>query len=109
MSVSLAPSRCDEFDVPVVMQIVRVRMPGAARELAIPALIVIVARVQRLVQVADQVQQELKRDAAAPLAGRGILELGVELLDLVDHAVVGRALPRPALPRGRRAGRGRRP
>ena len=59
----------DEFHVPIVMQVVEPDA-RAAHELAIAALIVIIARVQRLVQVAHQVQQELQRDA--PLRFRSV-------------------------------------
>jgi hypothetical protein len=61
----------------------------AAREFAIPALIVIIAGVQRLMQIAHQMQQELERHAPFRFRGLGILELDVELIDLVDDAILG--------------------
>jgi hypothetical protein len=52
---------------------------------------VIVARVQRLVQIAHQVQQELERHEPLFFRGLEILELRVELVDFVDDAVLGRS------------------
>src|SRR5208283_3482660 len=82
----LAQSR-DEFSVPVMVQIV-LGDAGRNRDLAVAAPVVIVARVQRLVHIANEMQQELQRETPLPLTRAGILKLGGEFVDLVDHAVL---------------------
>ncbi len=47
-------------------------IPARTRDLAVSALVVIVARVQRLVHIADEMQQELQRETPLPLARAGI-------------------------------------
>ena len=76
----------DEFGIPVVMQRARSQARGG-RSLVVAAAIVIVRRVQRLVHIANQVQQKLQRDDAFRWVGRRAGQFRREFIDLVDHAV----------------------
>jgi hypothetical protein len=71
-------------------------------KLLVPAGIVVVRGVERLVQVADEVQLELQCQELLGSTGGPIAELGRELINLVDHAGVRRTF------RSRDAGRKRR-
>jgi len=53
--------------------------------------IVVVAGMQRLMQVTHEVQQELQCDEALGSVRGRILQLGRELIDLIHHAIVGDA------------------
>src|SRR3954467_13956156 len=55
---------------------------------AAAALVAAVDRVERIVQIADQVQQELQRGYPLPLRGVGIFQLRVELVDFVDDTIL---------------------
>ena len=46
----------------------------------------VIGGVERLVQVADEVQQELERQEPLGRTRGRVAELGRELIDLVDHA-----------------------
>ena len=67
---------------------------------AVAAPVVIVGAVQRLVKVADEVQQVDKRQDALGLWRAPIRQLLLELLDLVDLAVLSWPLRRRPVCRG---------
>jgi hypothetical protein len=79
-----------ELDIPVVVKVPRTHSL-ACDELLVPAGIVVVGGVQRLMQVANKVEKELQSQEPLGIAGGGIAELGRELIDLVDHAGLRRA------------------
>ena len=74
----------------------RLRTARAREALGVAAPVRVVGRVQRLVQVADQMQQELERGKPLCNRLRGIGQFSAELVDLVDHASVGDARERRA-------------
>jgi hypothetical protein len=49
----------------------------------------IVAGMQRLVDVTDEVQQKLQRESSLRITGRRALEFCCEFIELVDDAVIG--------------------
>jgi hypothetical protein len=68
-----------------VVKVARVQ-PCRGDKLLVAASVVVIGGVERLTQVADEVQQELERqDPLGRTPGRGA-ELVRELFDLVDHA-----------------------
>ena len=78
----------DKFGVPVMMQIVG-RDTRSGDDFQIPAPVMIVTRVQRLMNVADEVQKKLEREQPFLLARVGVREFRGEFIDFIDHAVFG--------------------
>src|SRR5438552_71605 len=74
-----------ELDIPIAMKVARVQ-PSSCHELLVPAGVVIVGCMERLMQVADEVQKELERQELLGGSGGRIAELGCELVDLVNDA-----------------------
>src|SRR5215470_18835638 len=81
-----------------MMEIARLESSGG-HPLTVAAAIVVVGSVQRLVNIAHEVQQKLESNDLFLLVGSRVRQFCGELLNLVDDAIVGGAV------RGRGAGR----
>jgi hypothetical protein len=64
-----------KFDIPVVMEVARV-YSFVRNKLLVPAGVVVIGGVERLMQVADEVQQELERQEPLGRSRGRVAELG---------------------------------
>jgi hypothetical protein len=67
------------------MKVARVQ-PSSCDKFLVPAGVVVIGGVERLMQVADEVQKELEREKLLGGTCGRIAELGGELIDLVHDA-----------------------
>lgn len=83
----------DPFDhgrVPVGVELRGDVVASEQHEDVVAASVVVVGRVERLVQIAGEVQQRLERENTLRFGGVGIGEFGGELSDLVEDTVLRR-------------------